>query len=121
MIRKKEFSAAFGTNGDALWTLLIEQGRIVPDGHLDAGHLMPGDPNARPDRFDGFQLDVETVERGLHALAKSINDTQRRALYRGRPVARDGWLELRPDPNADRDFLEPLETTSSTIDLDGKL
>ncbi|MEM7060376.1 MAG: hypothetical protein AAF557_22585 [Pseudomonadota bacterium] len=90
--------AGFGAVGPALWDRLVDLGRLQPQEHLDHGLLMQADPNAPDDRFDDLDLDPETVERGLHALAHGIRDTTHHARLAQRVVARDGWLQLRPAP-----------------------
>ena len=117
-IVKRDIDAVFGRRADSLWALLIQLGRIIPDGDINSGHLMPGDPDISPDPYRKLDLDIETIERALHALSRSIGNVQRRALYRGRPVAREGWLELRPEPDAQEDFLEALDTDTQSIELD---
>lgn len=90
--------AAFGSTGPALWDLLVARGRILlPDGP-DRGLLMPGDPVDVAAALKPLALTPEAVERGLQALGQAIGDTDTRARYGARAIARDGWLQLRPSP-----------------------
>jgi hypothetical protein len=97
-IQRDEFIAAFGTAGQGLWEMLVNEGRIGLLDSPDAGLLLPGEAGLPADRFAPLGLQPGQVERGLHKLADAIEDTRVDAGYRPRPVARDGWLELRPNP-----------------------
>lgn len=101
-ITREQLVDGFGLKGAALWERLRDLGRIQVGLRAGQGLLMPGNPNAAPDRFDDLGLSVDDVERGLHALAIGIEQVRTAASYGDRSVARNGWLELRPDPEQPR-------------------
>jgi len=111
-IRKADFLPAFGPPGPALWDMLVTEGRIELAESTEEGVLQAGNPNLPPERFHALGLQPEQVERGLHGLAQAIDEVGLDARYRPRPVARDGWLELRPTP-------QPTQPQTDTpLDLD---
>jgi hypothetical protein len=99
-VRKAELVAGFGNVGPALWDLLVETGRLVLADGPAVGLLMPGDPAVPPARLAALGVAPEALERGLHALARSIGEADSAARFGARAVARDGWLQLRPSPQA---------------------
>lgn len=97
-VERAALLAAFGSAGPGLWELLVARGRIVlPDGP-DRGLVMPGDPVDLATALKPLALTPEAVERGLQALGQAIGDTDTRARFGARAIARDGWLQLRPSP-----------------------
>ena len=82
---------------------LVMEGKTVKDGGFNQScwHALEHfNLQAQVQALAGLSLTPAALERGLHALARAIDEADTAARYGARVVARDGWLQLRPTPAA---------------------
>jgi hypothetical protein len=114
-IARADFRAGFGARSDALWDALMAEGWLIDGEAPETARVMTAPDEASDDRFDALGLDVARIEQGLHELADAVDPVEVHARYRPRPIARDGWIVMRPDPEHGRD-IDPAPPAITEID-----